>query len=78
MEPTRSHLVAAVTTVAQPSGKPCDFSLWWLTKRGAAMVVGSRHKKTLNKSINTNRDLKASHAPFAKYWKPIKKFSACY
>jgi hypothetical protein len=32
--------------VAQPSGKACDFSLWWLTKCGAAVVVGSRRKKT--------------------------------
>jgi hypothetical protein len=45
MEPTCSRLVAAATEVAQLSGKACDFSLWWLTKSGAAMVVGSRCKK---------------------------------
>jgi hypothetical protein len=46
IEPPCSHRVAAATMAAQPSGKACDFSFWWLTECGAAMVVGSRCKKT--------------------------------
>jgi hypothetical protein len=41
--------VAQATTVAQPSGKNCDFSLWWLIKCGAAVVVGPKYKKAFKR-----------------------------